>query len=245
MKMKKKSIILGLCCLLLIVCSACTKQSSKHSSKSNHQVKSVKEISQKEFQDLANSKRLIVNQNPPKYDFLKDARLESARNGLVETDINGEVKHHYRWYEKPDLWTLNVNTKDKDRDLVYDAREHDSTFIVQLYTLNAYSQSPLDGGHVLTEQELSERLKKDLHYFSKETKITIENQEWHVGYEKNTSNNSSRLTFYRVENTGNFDDSVVVGAIIFPLASSKKATKANLKEAIGHLKDILYQISKK
>ena len=55
----------------------------------------------------------------------------------------------------------------------------------------------------------------------------------------------ARLTFYRMESTGAYDDSVVVGAIYYSLDPGLDTDRTLLKKAIGQLKDVVYQISKK
>jgi hypothetical protein len=49
----------------------------------------------------------------------------------------------------------------------------------------------------------------------------------------------ARLTFYRMESTGAYDDSVVVGAIYYSLDPGLDTDRTLLKKAIGQLKDVV------
>ena len=75
--------------------------------------------------------------------------------------------------------------------------------------------------------------------------MTIAGQEWQVGRQILSDQKLARLTFYRMESTGSYDDSVVVGAIYYSLDPGLDTDRTLLKKAIGQLKDVVYQISKK
>ncbi|MBP9624032.1 MAG: glucose-6-phosphate isomerase, partial [Streptococcus sp.] len=120
-----------------------------------------------------------------------------------------------------------------------------STFMVQLYNINAFNQSPLEDGRNMTMDELAERMKETNHDFSEDTVVTIAGQEWQVGRQILEDQKLARLTFYRMESTGSYDDSVVVGAIYYSLDPGLDTDRTLLKKAIGQLKDVVYQISKK
>lgn len=54
----------------------------------------------------------------------------------------------------------------------------------------------------------------------------------------------SSVDLYRMESTGSYDDSVVVGSIYYSLDPGLDKDRTLLKKAIGQLKDVVYQISK-
>ena len=137
------------------------------------------------------------------------------------------------------------NTEDETLMAVYDVKEGASTFMVQLYNINAFNQSPLEDGRNMTMDELAERMKETNHDFSEDTVVTIAGQEWQVGRQILSDQKLARLTFYRMESTGAYDDSVVVGAIYYSLDPGLDTDRTLLKKAIGQLKDVVYQISKK
>ncbi|MGT2742299.1 hypothetical protein [Streptococcus plurextorum] len=172
------------------------------------------------------------------------ARLAPADNGIVQTDLQGNPIIHYRDYIYPSTWEL-YQSRIPDADIDYIAYGQHIQPIVQLYTLDAYEQSPLDGGEIHDIENLNEVMTRDGQYFQAITNIQIDDQEWYVGYEEKENNNTAKLTFYRLENTGNFDDSILVGAIIFPISAEGRDLESDLHTTIGYLKTVLYQLSKK
>ncbi|HFI0518416.1 TPA: glucose-6-phosphate isomerase [Streptococcus suis] len=195
---------------------------------------------------LANAETIVVNPNPPADETQKGHKLHAANNGVAEKEENGNIKEYFRYYDIPSNWTLNTeNTEDETYAAVYDVKEGASTFMVQLYNINAFNQSPLEDGRNMTMDELAERMKETNHDFSEDTVVTIAGQEWQVGRQILSDQKLARLTFYRMESTGSYDDSVVVGAIYYSIDSGLDTDRTLLKKAIGQLKDVVYQISKK
>lgn len=195
---------------------------------------------------LANAETVVVNPNPPADETQKAHKIHAANNGVAEQDENGNIKEYFRYYDVPSTWTINVeNTEDETLMAVYDVKEGASTFMVQLYNINAFNQSPLEDGRNMTMDELAERMKETNHDFSEDTVVTIAGQEWQVGRQILSDQKLARLTFYRMESTGSYDDSVVVGAIYYSIDSGLDTDRTLLKKAIGQLKDVVYQISKK
>ncbi|HFI0840656.1 TPA: glucose-6-phosphate isomerase [Streptococcus suis] len=195
---------------------------------------------------LANAETVVVNPNPPADETQKGHKIHAANNGVAEKDENGNIKEYYRYYDIPSNWTLNAeNTEDETYVAVYDVKDGSSNFMVQLYNINAFNKSPLEEGRNMTPEELAARMKETNHDFSEQTIVQIAGQEWQVGRQIMKDQKLARLTFYRMESTGSYDDSVVVGAIYYSLDPGLDKDRTLLKKAIGQLKDVVYQISKK
>lgn len=90
---------------------------------------------------------------------------------------------------------------------------------------------------------MAEVLKEDGQNFIYETTAKIGKQTWQVGYQESTENNISALTFYRLENTGNFDDSLWVANVLFAYNIKELVEDTEPKELFGQVKMILEQIS--
>ena len=121
---------------------------------------------------------------------------------------------------------------------VYDVKEGASTFMVQLYTINAFNQSPLEDGAQYDHGRAGRTHERDQSRFSEDTIVTIAGQEWQVGRQILSDQKLARLTFYRME-SGAYDDSVVVGAIYYSLDPGLDTDRTLLKKAIGQLKDVV------
>lgn len=97
----------------------------------------------------------------------------------------------------------------------------------------------------MTPEELEARMLETNHAFVEKTIVTINGQEWNVGRQILKEQKMMRLSFYRMESTGAYDDSVVVGSLYYSLDPGLDKDRANLLKTIGYLKDIVYQLSKK
>ncbi|HFI0505520.1 TPA: glucose-6-phosphate isomerase [Streptococcus suis] len=252
--MKKSLVLMGLLSLFLTACGGKEQTSSSQQSSSSGEefsatlpiLQEKEDTSNEKLDVLANAETNVVNPNPPADETQKAHKIHAANNGVAEQDENGNIKEYFRYYDVPSTWTINVeNTEDGTLMAVYDVKEGASTFMVQLYTINAFNQSPLEDGRNMTMDELAERMKETNHDFSEDTVVMIAGQEWQVGRQILSDQKLARLTFYRMESTGAYDDSVVVGAIYYSLDPGLDTDRTLLKKAIGQLKDVVYQISKK
>lgn len=197
-------------------------------------------LTEKEFRSFADSSK-----TPIVADASEATNFAPASNGVMMTSIDGTEQIRYRTYPLPFEWQLHPNTRDAERDVVYIASNSTFQFIVQLYTLDAYTESPLDGGEIMTEKELAQRLKEDGRQFIYETEVSIDGETWQVGYEELPENNLLGLTFYRLEDTGNFDDSVIVASVIAPHNLLELKGEQGLTATIGQLKTILHSVSQR
>lgn len=251
--MKKILLLMGLSSLILSACGKANTDSSSSSSTSTSELPSAlsaleekKDPTVETLHYLANAERQVINPTPPADESQKGHKIYAANNGVAETNEAGEIKENFRYYDLPANWTLNTeNTEDETVAAVYDVTDGLSRFMVQLYNLNAFNKSPLEEGRNMTPEELEVRMTETNHVFSEKTTATIEGQEWQVGQALMVEQKMARITFYRMESTGAYDDSVVVGSIYYPLDSEGDLKRESLSTAIGQLKDVLYQISKK
>ncbi|MDG3131667.1 glucose-6-phosphate isomerase [Streptococcus suis] len=251
--MRKLLISVGLCSLLLVGCGEKTEEVKKNTSPSGEELSTTLPILQ-EKQDttneqlnvLANAETLVVNANPPVDESQKPYKLHAANNGVAEKDENGNIKEFFRYYDIPTTWKVSTeNTANDNVSAVYDVKEDSSNYIVQLYNLNAFDKSPLEEGRNMTPEELEARMLETNHAFVEKTIVTINGQEWNIGRQILKEQKMMRLSFYRMESTGAYDDSVVVGSLYYSLDPGLDKDRANLKKTIGYLKDIVYQLSKK
>lgn len=197
-------------------------------------------LTEKKFQTFVEGKEVPILSSES-----KETKLAPASNGVVETSIDGKEKIRYRKYPLPLKWELHPRTRDAERDVVYQISKNSQDFIVQLYTLDAYNESPLNDGEILTKKELAQRLRADGHKFIYETEVLIAGEKWQVGYEEVPDNNVMGLVFYRLENTGNFDDSVLVASILCSHNVLELGGEEPLKEVIGQVKTILKHVSQR
>lgn len=251
--MKKTLLLLGLASLVL---TACGKSDSKKQEANETKESSVPTtlpiLEEKTNPDqdilshLMSVERLLVNPTPPEDETPKGHKIFAANNWVAEKDETGAIIEHYRWYDVPENWTLDTeNTSDETLSAVYNVKVGEANFIVQLYLLNAFAKSPLEEGGIMTEEELSARMVESNHHFTEQLTITIEGQEWRVGREFLTDRKMGRITLYRMENTSSYDDSVVVGTLYYPLDATADSKREALRQTIGYLKDVVYQIAKK
>ncbi|NQG98092.1 glucose-6-phosphate isomerase [Streptococcus suis] len=252
--MKKSLLVLGLSSLLLVACGSNESSTDAKTTSSSSEALSTtlpileekKDTTNETFDALVNAEYQVVNANPPADESQKGHKLLSANNWVAEKDENGEIIYHYRYYDVPANWTINQeNTEDETLAAVYDVKDGQNQFIVQLYMLNAFQASPLDGGTIMTDEQWAARMTETNHTFTENGTVTIQGQEWKVGRQILADKKMGRITFYRLENTGGYDDSVVVGTVVYPLEAVYDSDRAVLKKTIGQVKDVLYQVSKK
>lgn len=252
--MKKLLVLLSLSSLLLAACGEQAKENSQQTtSPSGEEFSTTLPILQEKedttnetLNVLANAEVLAVNPNPPADETQKAHKIHAANNGVAERDENGNIKEYFRYYDIPSNWTLNTdNTEDETLMAVYDVKEGASNFMVQIYNINAYNKSPLEEGRNMTPEELPARMAETNHDFAEQTVTTIAGQEWNVGRQIMKDQKLARLTFYRMESTASYDDSVVVGTVYYSLDPGLDKDRALLKKTIGNLKDVVYQIAKK
>ncbi|HFI2430801.1 glucose-6-phosphate isomerase [Streptococcus sp. 2022WUSS037] len=249
--MKKTLVCIGLCSLLLAGCGEKTENKGTDPSGADFStqlpiLKEKQDTTNETMNVLANAPLVVVNANPPADETQKGHKIYAANNGVAEKDENGNIKEYFRYYDVPSTWTINAeNTQDETVAAVYDVKEGSSNYMVQLYNINAFNQSPLEDGRNMTPEELEARMLETNHSFSEKTVVTINGQEWQVGRQLLTDQKLARLTFYRMESTAAYDDSVVVGSIYYSLDPGTDKDRTNLKKVIGQVKDVVYQIAKK
>ncbi|MEI4369490.1 glucose-6-phosphate isomerase [Streptococcus suis] len=250
--MKKLILCIGLCSLLLAGCGKASQKTEKTPASSGEEFSTALPILQEkqdttneQFNVLANAELIAVNSTQPADETQKGHKIYAANNGVAEKDENGNIKEYFRYYDVPSTWTINAeNTQDETVAAVYDVKEGGSNYMVQLYNINAFNQSPLEDGRNMTPEELEARMLETNHSFSEKTVVTINGQEWQVGRQLLTDQKLARLTFYRMESTAAYDDSVVVGSIYYSLDPGTDKDRTNLKKVIGQVKDVVYQIAK-
>ncbi|MBF0787905.1 MULTISPECIES: hypothetical protein [unclassified Streptococcus] len=241
--MKKRVLYVGIATLLCL--SAC---GSKEEIESSNPVieKNIWEQSQSttgviEFQKLAEAEARAFETTK------EQEKLYSAKNGVMKTVGVGdgtEEEVSYRPYQIPDSWQPDqVDGGTQPMNYIYRVSENGLKMGVQLYTLNAYQTSPLSGGEIMKKEEVTQGLKADGQDFIQETSISINDQEWQVGYEVKPENKAAKITFYRLEDTGNFDDSVIVGSVVYPLSSEYLNQEETVMTTVSQLKTILYQVA--
>ncbi|HFI0231905.1 TPA: glucose-6-phosphate isomerase [Streptococcus suis] len=249
--MKKTLVCIGLCSLLLAGCGEKKENKGTNPSGADFStqlpiLKEKQDTSNETMNVLANAPVVVVNANPPSDPAQKGHKIHAANNGVAEKDEAGNIKEYFRYYDVPATWTINAeNTEDETIAAVYDVKTNSSNFMVQLYNINAFNTSPLEEGRNMTPEELEARMAETNHSFIEKTIVTINNQEWQVGRQIMKDQKMARITFYRMESTGAYDDSVVVGSIYYSLDPGMDKDRTNLKKTIGELKDVLYNISKK
>lgn len=244
MKMKKSVLYLGIVSLLCL--SACGAKKEEPVASEPVMEQNIWERSETQTGVIALQK--IAEVEPRAIETSKEqAKLYSAKNGVMRTRGQGDVTEEevsYRLYQVSDSWELDqVAGGAQPVTYVYKASESGLTCGVQLYTLDAYQTSPISGGEIMTKEELAQRLKTDGQNFIQETSVSINDQEWQVGYEVRSEKNIAQVTFYRLENTGNFDDSVIVGSVIYPLTSENINQEAAVTTTVSKLKTVLYQLA--
>ena len=149
-----------------------------------------------------------------------------------------------RPYKIPEDWKMHPSlTKDDRRDIGYRIMTPGMKGYVNLYTLEAYTTSPLKGGKLLTDKELEERLKSDRPTPIFQESIEIDGKQFQARYEVEPEHDTACLVFYRLEDTGNQDDSLLVGALYFPLERDQDLETA-ISQQVANLKGILSQLSK-
>lgn len=249
--MKKTLVCIGLCGLLLAGCGEKQENTGTNPSGADFStqlpiLKEKQDTSNETMNVLANAPLVVVNATPPADETQKGHKIHAANNGVAEKDEAGNIKEYFRYYDVPVNWTINAeNTEDETVAAVYDVKVDSSNFMVQLYNINAFNKSPLEEGRNMTPEELEARMAETNHSFVEKTIVTINGQEWQVGRQIMKDQKMARITFYRMESTGAYDDSVVVGSIYYSLDPGLDKDRTNLKKTIGELKDVLYNISKK
>ena len=249
--MKKTVLVIGLAACLLAACGKSDKKTTTSSTEGtlSSTLPILEEKQNTSVDILANlisADRVVANPTPPEDETQKGHKIHAAANWVAEKDEAGNIKENFRYYDVPANWTINAeNTTDETQGAVYDVKEGQSTFMVQIYMLNAFTVSPLENGVNMNDQELEARMVEAQLTFVERTTVTIEGQEWKVGRQFMTDQKMGRITFYRMENTGAYDDSVVVASVYYPLSSDMDKDRSALRQTIGQMKDVVYQISKK
>lgn len=204
---------------------------------------SSKELENKEQEEAFFKTLLKVEATA--FDKGQDKIFESSKNWMYEAvDGKEPPKPTERPYKIPEDWKMHPSlTKDDRRDIGYRIMTPGMKGYVNLYTLEAYTTSPLKGGKLLTDKELEERLKSDRPDSIFRGSIEIEGKQFQARYEVEPEHDTACLVFYRLEDTGKQDDSVLVGALYFPLERDQDLETA-ISQQVANLKGILSQLSK-
>ena len=204
---------------------------------------STKELENKE-QEEAFFKTLLKVE-PTAIDKGQDKIFESSKNWMYEAvDGKEPPKPTERPYKIPEDWKLQPSlTKDDRRDVGYRIMTPGMKGYVNLYTLEAYATSPLKGGKLITEKELQERIESDQEDALFQDKLEIDGKQFQARYEVEPNQGMACLVLYRLEDTGKEDDSVLVGALYFPLERDQDLETA-ISQQVANLKGILSQLSK-
>lgn len=228
---------------LLAPQAAWANQSDDSQESSSAVSESSKKLENKE-QEEAFFKNLLKVE-PTAIDKGQDKIFESSKNWMYEAvDGKEPPKPTERPYKIPEDWKMHPSlTKDDRRDIGYRIMTPGMKGYVNLYTLEAYTTSPLKGGKLLTDKELEERLKSDRPTPIFQESIEIDGKQFQARYEVEPEHDTACLVFYRLEDTGNQDDSVLVGALYFPLERDQDLETA-ISQQVGNLKGILSQLSK-
>lgn len=171
------------------------------------------------------------------------SQLASATNGVMKTSIDGKEQVSYRSYQVPKHWELFPGVLEDDRHITYLLTLEQGQVIVPFSIENAYTSSPLQGGQVATAEELEETMAYIMPAVYRSS-LEIEGKEWQVAYGYDEADKKSGLLFYHLENTGNFDDSLLMTSMIFPKNILEQGDLEQLKTSIGELKAILAQLVK-
>lgn len=226
----------------LVLLTACASQSSTRPPSSNVEQSETGTggLTEKEFKKFAEAPLQPIDGKES-----TEAKLAPANNGVLKTSVDGTEQIDFRTYQVPNNWMVHPRTQDAERDVVYIANNDDLDYIIMLYPLNAYAESPLDGGDYLSNTEVISALQADGQNFIYQASTKIGDQTWGVGYQEAPENHISAVTFYLLENTGNFDDSLWVGNVLFPYNIKDLAEDMEPLELIGQVKTILEQISQR
>lgn len=248
---KKSILLLALFSVILVGCGQKKENTGTNPSGDDFStqlpiLKEKQDTTNEQFNVLVNVPVVAVNDNPPADETQKGHKIHAANNGVAERDENGNIKENWRYYDVPANWTINKeNTEDETLAAVYDVKEGANNYMVQLYNINAFNKSPLEEGVNMNEEELAARMAETNHNFIEQSVVIINDQEWKAGRQIMNDQKMARLTFYRMESTGEYDDSVVVGSIYYSLDPGLDKDRTALKKAIGQLKDVVYSLSKK
>ena len=205
---------------LLAPQAAWANESDDNQESSSALSESSKELENKE-QEEAFFKTLLKVE-PSAIDKGQDKIFESSKNWMYEAvDGKEPPKPTERPYKIPEDWKLHPSlTKDDRRDVGYRIMTPGMKGYVNLYTLEAYATSPLKGG-----------------------KLEIDGKQFQARYEVEPNQGMACLVLYRLEDTGKEDDSVLVGALYFPLERDQDLETA-ISQQVANLKGILSQLSK-
>ena len=222
---------------------AWANQSDDSQESSSAVSESSKELENKEQEEVFFKTLLKVEATA--IDKGQDKIFESSKNWMYETvDGKESPKPTERPYKIPEDWKMHPSlTKDDRRDIGYRIMTPGMKGYVNLYTLEAYTTSPLKGGKLLTDKELEERLNSDRPTPIFQESIEIDGKQFQARYEVEPEHDTACLVFYRLEDTGNQDDSLLVGALYFPLERDQ-ALETAISQQVANLKGILSQLSK-
>ncbi len=142
-----------------------------------------------QFNVLANAEVVAVNSTPPADETQKATRfmrpimvlLKKMKMG-ISRNISVIMMCHL-------LGQLMQKILRMRRSLQSTMLKRGSNYMVQIYNINAFNQSPLEDGRNMTPEELEARMVETNHSFSEKTVVTINGQEWQVGRQLLTDQN--------------------------------------------------------
>lgn len=210
--MKKYKVML-LVVLLTAELVGCTKNNpqDKESALDQTEILQDEEIST----NVPTLDELVKNKPSDPSKFTSEHILLTSMNGISKiVGIGPDAKEMvgYKTYKVPENWIDTGRTDDSEVDVIWELPESELGMgFVELYMLPGYVGDPIEGGEHLKNENLKSLLQADKVHLDDTQEIEIDGEKWYIGTEYNKIGNSFRTVLYRLENTGNFSDSVIIG----------------------------------
>ncbi|MDO1605321.1 hypothetical protein Q2T76_04525 [Lactobacillus sp. YT155] len=187
--------------VLVFILAGCQKKAENETSHADNT-----EQTQPLKKQLAAVARVPMDQ---KISLSQEVKIAAANNDVVETrGLGFEQVTYYKNFYLPFNW---LELQKESKEVLYKLpRADNGDAMLNVYLLNAYDKSPLDDGKLLSGKKLAQAIKDDGNKLSNTTTTKIGAHTWHLGIEKVPDKKMMKYTFYRVEDTGNFYDSLIV-----------------------------------
>lgn len=158
---------------------------------------------------------LVKNKPSDPSKFTNEHILLTSMNGISKiVGIGPDAKEMvgYKTYKVPENWIDSGRTDDSEVDVIWELPESELGMgYVELYMLPGYVGDPIEGGEHLENENLTSLLQADKVHLDDTQEIEMDGKMWYIGTEYNKIGNSFRTVLYRLENTGDFSDSVIIG----------------------------------
>lgn len=180
----------------------------------------------------------------------KEQKIPAAKNGVDTYDGLGNLVEPFKVFQVPEDWEYLViegmNTKNEP---AFQVRNGQPGFgIFQLFMLNSYNKSAMEGGEQLPPEVLVTGLTQLGYEFMAVETLEFDGQSWQVGIEMpNGESENVRFVFFRMERTGSFDDSLILARFEFygpNLEDIPTETLDAYKASIAEVKEVLLSIKK-